>query len=663
MRPQLRLLFAGILTLAPGLAIADPAAEARAAGLAAGATIQADLAEAPVIEMTPGYTATPPEASLGASELGGAATAKRSACADERSVECEAINTGQADAEIRAYLPSMVDDPEVRAAIAVTDMPLLDGVAAGYSDCSTDTVDRGIVTSDIQSCNNYYLRALDQECKKVRKVNVTWHCPASMSGPLDDGVKYYCERVETREVATCLETEASVGGYCVDYWTDEMRPPDIEVITEVIRADATPHVEEWWDNPCADYESRVPPGLLPPDGVETLPGMGGPTGRLDKCERATSECSDSFPAVRTINRLPVGRTCWAFTNTFNCVNRDPRSDCHQPRFGECTALGALTCVDYDAFDPRFCTAETQNFSCTNRDTRRTESVLNCGAQTYTDREGMTWDTGHEPDTDFLAVIAYMEAGREAGKYMTDATQVFRGFDNRCRKKLFGLVNCCNRGGSPAGSMFNNLSIAMGTGAAIGKAAVSSYAFDALFASNAPDFLISGFSSLFGTGTSSALAGMLAGDITVKSFMSTLVPSYWTIAILAIQMSGILECEDAEHELALKRDAELCVSKGNYCSRRLPIIKTCIERTYTYCCFNSRLAKLVHQQGRGQLGLPMGDARTPHCQGFTPEELQRLDLSRMDLSEFIDEINAAAVEMTATIGRANPMECYYGGGKC
>ena len=42
----------------------------------------------------------------------------------------------------------------------------------------------------------------------------------------------------------------------------------------------------------------------------------------------------------------------------------------------------------------------------------------------------------------------LEAQREAGKYLdVNALRVFKGFDNRCDKKLFGLVNCCNRGGT------------------------------------------------------------------------------------------------------------------------------------------------------------------------------------------------------------------------
>ena len=82
------------------------------------------------------------------------------------------------------------------------------------------------------------------------------------------------------------------------------------------------------------------------------------------------------------------------------------------------------------------------------------------------------------------------------------------------------------------------------------------------------------------------AGVMAGDLSVASFVEALVPGPWTIAMLAIQLSGILECEQAEQVLAMKRDTRLCRSVGSYCSSRIPIIRVCIEKTESHCCFNS-----------------------------------------------------------------------------
>jgi conjugal transfer mating pair stabilization protein TraN len=77
--------------------------------------------------------------------------------------------------------------------------------------------------------------------------------------------------------------------------------------------------------------------------------------------------------------------------------------------------------------------------------------------------------------------------------------------------------------------------------------------------------------------------------------------------------------------------------GSYCSSRLPIIRVCIETTESYCCFNSRLARILNEQGRAQLGRGWGGAESPDCSGFTVAQLQALDFSRMNLAEFYAEI--------------------------
>jgi hypothetical protein len=91
----------------------------------------------------------------------------------------------------------------------------------------------------------------------------------------------------------------------------------------------------------------------------------------------------------------------------------------------------------------------------------------------------------------------------------------QGYDNRCRKKLFGLVNCC-KGAGIGGSLFSTMNLILGAGGQAMGAVGSSYTYDALFASDAPDLVIAGFEALFGAGGgSSALAGLMAGDLSVE----------------------------------------------------------------------------------------------------------------------------------------------------
>ena len=237
----------------------------------------------------------------------------------------------------------------------------------------------------------------------------------------------------------------------------------------------------------------------------------------------------------------VTRACWQWSNTFDCVLADTRSDCGQPRFGQCQPSGPPRCVEMDAVTvPPFCNHERQDFSCKIADAVY-QTVQNCGTQQFCE-DGSCWDTGYPPDADFARTVAYLEAQREAGKYLDPSgLQVFKGFHNTCTKKLFGLVNCCNKGGTNALSMFTNLSLALNAISTVGKASFSSYTYDALFTSDAPGFAITGFEALFGTGLDSGLAGLLAGDLAVGDF---------------IIVAGALVLDDRDAGDPVLRDPEL-----------------------------------------------------------------------------------------------------------
>ena len=111
---------------------------------------------------------------------------------------------------------------------------------------------------------------------------------------------------------------------------------------------------------------------------------------------------------------------------------------------------------------------------------------------------------------------------------------------------------------------------------------------------------------------------------------------------------------------MKRDNRLCHGVGSYCSSRVPIIRVCIETTQSYCCFNSRLSRIMNEQGRAQLGKGWGGAESPDCSGFTIPQLQALDFSRMNLAEFYAEIAPTLPDVGAMRSRAQQkVNSYYG----
>ncbi len=99
------------------------------------------------------------------------------------------------------------------------------------------------------------------------------------------------------------------------------------------------------------------------------------------------------------------------------------------------------------------------------------------------------------------------------------------------------------------------------------------------------------------------------------------------------------CNAAERELDKKDDKGLCHRVGSYCSDR--VLGVCVTRKDAYCCFESKLSRILQQQGRQQINKPWGAPKSETCKGFTLEEFSRLDLSVMNFSEvYADFIDAA-----------------------
>ena len=119
---------------------------------------------------------------------------------------------------------------------------------------------------------------------------------------------------------------------------------------------------------------------------------------------------------------------------------------------------------------------------------------------------------------------------------------------------------------------------------------------------------------------------------------------------------------------MKEGAGLCHSVGTYCSSCIRILGhcvSCIEHTTGKCCFNSRLARIINEQGRVQVGKGWGSGESPDCSGFTIAQLQSLDFAAMDLTEFYASIVPTLPNVGTLQGSSASRvpNCYYGQGKC
>lgn len=93
--------------------------------------------------------------------------------------------------------------------------------------------------------------------------------------------------------------------------------------------------------------------------------------------------------------------------------------------------------------------------------------------------------------------------------------------------------------------------------------------------------------------------------------------------------------------------------GDYCLVKW--INWCVQYAQMHCIFDSTLARIINEQGRPQIKRfgtdgGWGTPEEPDCSGFTFDEFQMLDFSRIDLSEFVDLIQARVVQtMQDTMG--------------
>ncbi|MGN5021817.1 conjugal transfer protein TraN [Aeromonas caviae] len=119
----------------------------------------------------------------------------------------------------------------------------------------------------------------------------------------------------------------------------------------------------------------------------------------------------------------------------------------------------------------------------------------------------------------------------------------------------------------------------------------------------------------------------------------------SVAVYVVMKYLATACDQLSMETALMNDSGYCHRVGTYCKKRIKFLG-CVQKAQSHCCFNSKLARIIHEQGRPQLKTGInnwGSPEAPLCRGFTPEEFQSVDFGKIDLSEYIDEIQKNATE--------------------
>jgi conjugal transfer mating pair stabilization protein TraN len=100
--------------------------------------------------------------------------------------------------------------------------------------------------------------------------------------------------------------------------------------------------------------------------------------------------------------------------------------------------------------------------------------------------------------------------------------------------------------------------------------------------------------------------------------------------------NLAKCDEKEKQLAVDKNNKLTVELGEYCDHET--LGICTSHKKKYCVFRSKLARIIQEGGRQQLGISFGSPQNPDCRGLTVEEMQKIDFSKLDFSDFYHDLN-------------------------
>ena len=245
-------------------------------------------------------------------------------------------------------------------------------------------------------------------------------------------------------------------------------------------------------------------------------------------------------------------------------------------------------LDHEICLDEACQTKSRVFQCTTPAGPASGETYACSGDIYC-LNGDCTQVKREASPDFAQALTAIHAmGDATGQFDENSLELFGGTAEGCHKPLFGLINCC-------------------AGKSTGLIAAASVA------------------AALAAGPGSALfAGLVTPLLT--QFL----------------------CSSEEKLLDVKDRMGQCHYIGEYCSQKLLFVCGSIRKNY--CCYESKLARLIQEQGRVQLGKGWGSAKSPSCSGFTVEEFSRLDLSKMDFSEIYADFTSA-VSVPASISNS------------
>ena len=375
----------------------------------------------------------------------------------------------------------------------------------------------------------------------------------------------------------------------------------------------------------------------------------------DQCVETAKVCS-SGPGIRFVNGDPVYKDCWTWTHTFVCGTKTTDECGRFESDPDCTFVEE-TCAKDDAE----CLRPVRVYSC-----KKSEGVNFTGEACEGEAciAGVCTPTDDAPDKDFVEAVVDMEIGREASIYGDVVSDhFFSGEHLTCRDRK-GAPSCCRTDAIP--NMNNgvfSLWLEFGTTAAWEaiKYVGSPYVYDILAYSDSTSWLLTKLYGAAGSGVYSpsfSYWGVTATYSSTSGLTFNFSPGGFALAAAMHFYQNWRTCRAEDQRVAMMKGERLCKYVGTTCEKRVGGLG-CVETAQHYVCFNSRLARIINEQGRPQVGRSWGTADAPDARGFTLEEMQALDFSAMDLTEFVADVvkeamgnaQSAGIDASAEIKRA------------
>ena len=416
---------------------------------------------------------------------------------------------------------------------------------------------------------------------------------------------------------------------------------------------------------------------------------------LDKCKVVASNlCPSGYTFNQTSGKCERSPVCLsgatysnaADTCTISADHQCPTNMTYAPSSRLCEAIPICTGSPYDPVNDGCnegaVVCPLGNFACVTNG----QGVNQCSPNPCIDT-----DTTQAEITKVNDTMLQDDGPRDADGNCLGQIYLFTGRGLRCRPNgmTVGYVNnCCKNNQSAVSDSVGSLSqlqtavSAVKTIYEIGQAAyyANAIAQGTAFVKGAGLSSVTivsttGTTTVTGAAGAALSAGTTSGAIaagsqtavsTAVSNCATAMINPVTIAVavvIAVAMKVLMGggCDQQDLESALLRDSGMCHYVGDYCEKKWPLIG-CVQKAKGYCCFNSKLGRIIHEQGRPQLKVfqpngAWGQGASPNCRGFTPEEFQMLDFGQIDLSEYFTEIQTKAVE-TIQQNATDKIQQYY-----